>query len=333
MEYSVPLTLVWAGILVFAVFAYVVMDGFDLGIGILYPLLPGTEARDDAMNSVAPVWDGNETWLILGGGGLMAAFPLAFAVIMPAAYAPITAMLLGLIFRGVAFEYRWRSPRRRAWDAAFFGGSLVAAFTQGVTLGTILQGVKVADRAYAGGWWDWLSPFTLLTGASLVVGYALLGATWLIMKTEHALQRRAFELAWWAGLGTIAAIVAVSVATPFLSAGYFERWFAWPRLLFTAQVPLLVTVTAVLLFLCLRRRREVWPFLLALALFALSFVGLGISLYPFIVPDRITIFEAAAPASSQLFMLVGAGILVPVILGYTAWAYWVFRGKVSGGYH
>ena len=183
------LPFIWAGLIAFAVLAYVLFDGFDLGIGILFPFLKTEQERDLAMNSVAPVWDGNETWLVLGGGGLMAAFPLAFAVVMPALYAPMMAMLLGLVFRGVAFEFRWRTERGKfLWDWAFAGGSAVAALAQGIALGALVQGIPVANRAYAGGWWDWLTWFSLLTGVALVVGYALLGAGWLILKTTGELQ-------------------------------------------------------------------------------------------------------------------------------------------------
>ncbi|MBL8783063.1 MAG: cytochrome d ubiquinol oxidase subunit II [Alphaproteobacteria bacterium] len=329
------LAFVWACLLAFAVLAYVVMDGFDLGVGILFPALDKGADRDKAMNSIAPVWDGNETWLILGGGGLFAAFPLAYAILMPAVYTPLIAMLLGLVFRGVAFEFRWRTVRAKpAWDVAFFGGSLLAAFSQGVILGAILQGVAVEGRAYAGGWWDWLSGFSLLTGASVVVAYALLGATWLNMKTEGALQAKARLIAPWVATLTLIAIGAVSLATPFLQAEYYARWFAWPQIALTAPVPALVAVTAGALFWTLHKGREVAPFLLSLALFVLTFAGLGISLYPYIVPDTITIWQAAAPESSQLFMLVGAGVMIPIILIYTGYAYWVFRGKVRDeGYH
>lgn len=331
---SLDLTLIWAGLLAFAVFAYVVMDGFDLGVGILFPAFKGAD-RDRCMNSIAPVWDGNETWLILGGGGLMAAFPLAYAVLIPAVYMPIMLMLLGLVFRGVAFEFRWRTERGRPfWDAAFCGGSVVAAVSQGIILGAVLQGVKVAGRGYGGGWWDWLTPFSLLTGASTLVAYGLLGATWLNMKTEGEIQKRAHAFAWPLALATVGAIVAVSAWTPFLAAGYATRWFAWPGVLFAAQVPVLVAVVTVLLFLALKARREVAPFLLSLGLFALTFAGLGISVYPYAVPESITLAQAAAPRSSQAFMLVGAAVLIPIILGYTAFAYWVFRGKVGEeGYH
>ncbi|CAN5517979.1 cytochrome d ubiquinol oxidase subunit II [soil metagenome] len=329
------LTNIWAALIAFAVFAYVVMDGFDLGIGILFPWLRKGVERDTAMNSVAPVWDGNETWLVLGGGGLFAAFPLAYAILMPAVYAPLMAMLLGLVFRGVAFEYRWRTARGKwVWDAAFATGSTLAAFAQGVILGAILQGVTVAGRGYGGGWWDWLTPFSLLTGASVVAGYALLGAAWLILKTEGPLLDRAFVLAWRCAIATVVAIAAVSAATPFLEAAYWRRWLAFPNVLATAQVPLLVVIVAAVLFDALRRRREAWPFPLALALFALGYAGLGISLFPYVVPNAVTLAQAAAPAASQGFMLVGAAVLIPIILAYTGYAYWVFRGKTDAeGYH
>jgi cytochrome d ubiquinol oxidase subunit II len=325
----------WAFILAFAVFAYVVLDGFDLGIGILFPALQSGRDRDQAMNSVAPVWDGNETWLVMGGGGLLAAFPLAYAIVMPAIYTPIIAMLLALVFRGVAFEFRWRDPRHQwFWDISFAGGSMLAAFAQGVALGALLQGIAVEGRAYAGGWWDWLSPFSILTGISLLVGYALLGTTWLIMKTEGSLQDRAFRHARLAGISTLACIVAVSLATPFLEEAYYQRWFAWPNVLFTAQVPLLVVIATAGFGLSLHRRYERLPFLLALALFALSMVGLGVSVFPDIVPGAVGIQEAAAPESSLIFMLIGASILIPIILAYTGYAYWIFRGKVRHeGYH
>ena len=327
---------IWAFIIAFAVFVYVVMDGFDLGLGILFPLFPAKRDRDVIMNSVAPVWDGNETWLVLGGGGLFAAFPLAYAVLMPALYTPIIAMLLGLVFRGVAFEFRWRTLRERnRWDIAFFGGSLIATLAQGVALGALLQGVQVEGRAYAGGWWDWLTPFSVLTGVALVVGYALLGATWLVMKTTGELRDEAYRLSRWLLIAMLIAIVAVSAATPFLSYDYSQRWFAWPHVLATAPVPIAVAGVTFLLLRALTQRRDYQPFLLTLCLFALSYAGLGISMWPYVVPRSISIWQAAAPESSQLFMLVGVAILVPIILIYTAWAYWVFRGKVDpeSGYH
>jgi cytochrome d ubiquinol oxidase subunit II len=326
---------IWAFIIAFAIFAYVVMDGFDLGIGILFSWIPTGRERDTAMNTIAPVWDGNETWLVLGGGGLLAAFPLAYGTILSALYAPIVAMLLALIFRGVAFEFRWRDPGHRPWwDLAFSVGSIGAAFAQGITLGALLQGIAVDNRVYTGGWFDWLTPFSALVGVSLVVGYALLGATWLIMKSEGTLQVRAYRMAFGLGIATIVAIAAVSVYTPFLSHAYWERWFAWPQILFTAQVPLLVTIATVILFASLVRRHHYTPFLMTLLIFTLSLAGLGISLFPYVVPPKITIWEAAAPAASLKFMLPGALIMVPIILAYTGYSYWVFRGKTGPeGYH
>ena len=329
------LTVIWAVIIAFAVAMYVVMDGFDLGIGILFPRVPVGQDRDQAMNSIAPVWDGNETWLVMGGGGLLAAFPLAYAIILPALYAPLIAMLLGLIFRGVAFEFRWRDAgHRKFWDAGFCLGSLVATFAQGITLGALLQGISVAGRAYGGGWWDWLTPFSLLTGASLVIAYALLGAAWLIWKTEGALNVQARRFATWLLPAFLLMVGAVSLATPFLEAQYHERWFQWPGVLFTAIMPLAFGGIALGCWEAIRRGRDWLPFATALGLFALALVGLGISIWPYVIPGRVTIWEAAAPHSSQLFMLVGAAVLVPLILAYTAWSYWVFRGKVGGeGYH
>jgi cytochrome bd ubiquinol oxidase subunit II len=335
MMHGIDLTIVWALIIAFAVFAYVVMDGFDLGIGILFASFEVGEVRNQAMNSIAPVWDGNETWLVLGGGGLFAAFPIAYAVVLPATYPLMIAMLLGLVFRGIAFEFRWRNPRHRPlWDVAFSIGSSTAALAQGITLGAILQGIHVENDAYAGGWLDWLSPFSLLTGVSVMIGYALLGATWLVWKTQGEAQRHARRLAMWFGVATLVAMVAVSCATPFLTFDYWRRWFAMPGVLLTAQVPLLVIVASSFFFWSLRRGAEKLPFLLALALFLLGFIGLCITIYPYAVPRALTIWDAAAPPSSQIFMLPGAIVIVPVILAYTGWAYWVFRGKVgTHGYH
>lgn len=329
------LTTLWAAIILFAVFVYVVMDGFDLGIGILFWRFDRGVERDTAMNSIAPVWDGNETWLVLGGGGLLAAFPLAYGIIFSALYAPIIAMLLALIFRGVAFEFRWRDPAHtRLWDAAFAGGSTLAAFSQGVVLGALLQGITVSGRSYAGGWWDWLSPFSMLTGLGVVVGYALLGATWLIFKTEGSLQRRAIGMTWPLANLTLAAIVAVSVATPFLDDAYFTRWLNYPNILAVMVVELLVVAAGIALARCLKAGRELAPFLITLLVFLLCFIGLTITIYPYVVPGAVTIWAAATDRSSQLFMLVGVVIVMPLILAYTGWAYWVFRGKVGHqGYH
>ena len=329
------LTVVWAFVIAFAVFAYVVMDGFDLGIGILFPALQVGTGRNRAMNSIAPVWDGNETWLVLGGGGLMAAFPLAYAVILPATYPLVIAMLLGLVFRGVAFEFRWRDERHRAlWDAGFFAGSLTAALSQGMILGALLQGIRVTNRAYLGSWWDWLTPYTLLTGLGVVAGYALLGACWLVWKTHGELQDRVRRLALYAAAAALLLMAAVSLYNLFLFEQYRERWLTMPNILFTSQVPLLTAIIAYFLLRGLMKRWEAAPFLLSLALFMLGMAGLGISIWPYVVPEAVTIWEAATPERSQLFMLIGVVITLPLILGYTAWSYWVFRGKVGAeGYH
>ena len=254
---------------------------------------------------------------------------------MPALYVPLIAMLIALIFRGVAFEFRWRAAAKSHWDWAFAGGSMLATFAQGVALGALVQGIPVSDRAYAGGWWDWLTPFSILTGVALLVGYALLGATWLNLKTTGELQERARRFAWMAGLGTLALIGIVSLWTPLMNAQFMARWFTWPALLYTAPVPVLVALAALVMFRGLAGRRDVSPFLAAIALFVLSYIGLGISFYPYIVPPSLTIRSAAAPDSSLEFLLVGAVVLVPLILAYTAWSYWVFRGKIdaSAGYH
>lgn len=330
------LAFIWAGIIAFAVLTYVVLDGFDLGIGILFPFGKSEADRDLMMNSVAPVWDGNETWLILGGGGLFAVFPLAYAVVMPALYMPITLMLLALIFRGVSFEYRWRTRRwKGVWDMAFFGGSLVAAFCQGIALGALVQGIEVADRAYAGGWFDWLSPFSILTGLAVVIGYALLGATWLVLKTEGDLQVQMRGYAWWLGAVTLGLIGLVSLLTPFQDPIYFERWFNLPGSLVSMAVPLVMLALTWSFFVGLNDQKDLQPFLSALGFFVVSFVGIGISFYPMIVPPSLSIWQAAAPDESLAFALVGTVILVPIILTYTGYAYWVFRGKLdpNEGYH
>jgi cytochrome d ubiquinol oxidase subunit II len=288
------------------------------------------------MNSVAPVWDGNETWLVLGGGGLFAVFPLAYSLLLTALYAPVIGMLLALIFRGVAFEFRFKDPRHRPlWDLSFAGGSLVATLCQGIVLGAFVQGVAFEGRSYAGGWFDWLTPFSLFTGVALVLGYALLGAGWLIMKTEGELQARMYRIAPWLAAAVLLAIAIVSLWTPLLNAAIAERWFTLPNLFYLSPVPLLVGVVALGLFWALAARRTALPFLMALSLFLLSYFGLGISLFPNIVPPDVTIWQAAAPPKSLAFLLVGALVLLPIVLGYTGYVYWVFRGKTrpDDAYH
>jgi len=329
------LTVIWAFIIAFAIFAYVVMDGFDLGIGILFPTFAVGRERDRAMNSIAPVWDGNETWLVLGGGGLFAAFPLAYAVILPATYPLIIAMLLGLVFRGVAFEYRWRDPgHRQLWDMAFTGGSLVAAMAQGMTLGALLQGIEVVDRSYAGSWFDWFTPYTLLCGLGVVAGYALLGSTWLIWKLDGEEQGHARKLALRSGIATLALMGVVSLYNMTLNPEYAAHWLAAPQIYFVAPVPLLTAAIAFFMFRAITRDGNSKPFWLAITLFFFGMAGLGVTIWPYAVPPDISIWDAAAPERSQIFMLVGVAITMPLIIGYTAWAYWVFRGKVDqDGYH
>jgi cytochrome d ubiquinol oxidase subunit II len=333
-EFYLPI--IWAGLIAVAVLAYVVLDGFDLGVGILFAVEHEEVDRDVMVNSIAPVWDGNETWLILGGGGLFAVFPLAYSTIMPAFYPTIIGMLLALVFRGVAFEFRFRTITRRGrywWDMAFALGSTVAAFCQGLTLGGLLHGVRVENRRYAGGWLDWLSPFSVLCGVAVVIGFALLGSCWLIWRTEGTLQRRARRHATVLAMATLVMIVVVSLWTPFLFREFYERWFTWPGIVLTSPVPILVALLAWGFWYGIKHNHDLTPFLCAQGWFVLCYTGLGISIWPLMVPPSITIWQAAAPPASQAFLLVGAAFLVPIILGYTGYAYWLFRGKVKPGAH
>ena len=330
------LVLVWAVLIALAVLFYVMLDGFDLGIGILVPLVGDAEQRDVMIDTVAPVWDGNETWLVFGGAGLFAVFPLAYSLLLTAFYAPLTAMLLALVFRGVAFEFRHRDRQHKPlWTAAFSAGSMLAALTQGIVLGAFIQGIAVDGRSYAGGWFDWLTPFSVFTGLGLLAGYALLGASWLVLKTEGPLRERMYSLLPAILVLTLLALAGVSLWTPWSEPAIAARWFSWPNFGWLAPVPLVVALLALALYRAVRQRNDGAPFPLCLGLFALSYLGLGISLFPHVVPPRITIWQAAAPDSSLGFMLVGAAVLLPVILAYTAYNYWVFRGKVRAGdgYH
>jgi cytochrome d ubiquinol oxidase subunit II len=329
------LSLAWAAIIGFAVVMYILMDGFDLGVGILFPFVTDEDDRDLMMNTVAPVWDGNETWLVLGGGGLLAAFPLAYAIIMPALYFPVLAMLVALIFRGVAFEFRFKSTHRVLWGKAFFWGSLLATFSQGLVLGGFLQGFKVEGRQFAGGPLDWLTPFGVGCGVALVTGYALLGACWLILKTEDELQQRFYALARPLALAMIAFIAVFCVWAPLTYPAIAERWFRLPAFLLLLPIPLATAGVALALLRSLRQRREARPFILALLLLLLTYLGFGVNLWPYVVPPDITLWEAATTPGSQVFLLVGVLVLMPAILFYTGYSYWVFRGKVRSGegYH
>ena len=339
----ISLPLVWAGLLAIAVFMYVLLDGFDLGVGILFPFAEKDEDRDVMMNSVAPFWDGNETWLVLGGGGMFAAFPLAYAALMPAIYMPIGFMLIALIFRGVAFEFRFKAvgSGRRSWDQAFHWGSIVATFSQGLILGTLVQGIPLEDNRFAGGMFEWLTPFSFVTGCALIWGYTLLGAGWLVIKTEGRL------LEWSRRVGLVAAavvllmIVVVSLWVPALEAEVATRWglnypdVEWGRLMMWSPIPILVAVAFWQLVRGLRHGGQYGPYAWTVVIFLLGYIGLMVGIFPYLVPYSLTYTEAAAAANAQGLLLVGAVIFLPIILGYTAYVYWVFRGKVTvdAGYH
>jgi cytochrome d ubiquinol oxidase subunit II len=334
---GIDLPLIWALIIGFGLMMYVIMDGFDLGIGILFPFVRDRDDRDTMVNTVAPVWDGNETWLVLGGAALLAAFPLAYAVILSALYLPLMLMLGGLIWRGVAFEFRFKADaaHKPFWDKAFAWGSYIATISQGIALGAFINGFRVTDNAFAGGGLDWLTPFSLFTGVALVVAYALLGSTWLIMKTEGALQRRMKEFARPATIAMLVLIAVVSLWTPLSHPAIATRWFSLPNIIFFAPVPILVLLSAWAILRTLQRDFHAAPFLFTLLLLFLGYSGLAISLWPNIIPPSVSIWDAASPPQSLGFTLVGALFIIPFILGYTAWSYYVFRGKVKPGegYH
>lgn len=335
---DIDITVIWFIIIVFATLMYIVMDGFDLGIGMLFSIVHAPSERDVMVNSVAPVWDGNETWLVLGGAGLFGAFPLAYAVIADALAIPLTMMLIGLIFRGVAFEFRFKATpsHRLFWDYAFAGGSLLATVSQGIVVGAVINGFDIAERRFAGSALDWLTPFNVFCGLGLVTAYLLLGTTWLIMKSDGALQERMRKLTRHALLALLAVIAVVSIWTPLSWQYIAERWFTLPNFYWFVPVPILVTIFSLWIWrLSSDNTSHARPFILTLGLIFLGFSGLGISLWPYIIPPHITLWDAAAPPASQMFMLVGTLIIIPVILMYTAWSYYVFRGKVSDGegYH
>jgi len=330
----IDLTLIWVVIIAIGVFMYVFMDGFDLGVGILFPFAPSDDARNDMMNSVAPVWDGNETWLILGGAGLLAAFPVVYTVFLPALYIGVFLLLAGLIFRGIAFEFRFKANRSRyLWDRSFNIGSTLAAFAQGAVVGAYIQGFETEGFTYVGGPLDWLTPFTVMTGLGVVAGYALLGSAWTIMKTEGETRAWALGLAPKLLLIVMGFFLVISIWTPLAHAHVMERWLGGAFVLWVFPVSTLLVAWWILS--ALQKGRDVAPFLGSLALFALFYLGLLISMWPYAVPPNHTFWDAASDPGSQLFLLVGVLVLIPVILGYTTWIYWVFRGKVkpSAMYH
>jgi len=329
------LPLVWAAILALGVFLYVLLGGYDLGLGVLFPLAPSDRDRDAMMASVAPFWDGNETWLVLGGGGLLAAFPLAYSVMLPALYIPVILMLLGLILRGVAFEFRFKATRHRwAWDLAFAGGSTVAALVQGGTIGAFVQGFAVTNNQFSGGPFDWLTPFSVVTAIAVLAGYVLLSAGWLIMKADEALRKWAYGVARWALIAVTLFIAVFSIWTPLLHPNIAARWFSPGNIIMFCPVPLLTALSVVALWWSIKERQRYAPFLWGTAIFLLCYIGLAISLFPYIIPPDITVWQAAAAPESQLFMLYGAIPLLPIILGYTAYSYYaLWEAPSTDAYH
>lgn len=343
---NLDLQLIWAGLIATAVLLYVTLDGFDLGIGILFPFAKSPGERDVMMNTIAPVWDGNETWLVLGGGGLLAAFPLAYSVLMPALYLPILLMLAGLILRGVAFEFRFRARNRgrKFWTQMFAGGSILTAIAQGLVLGGFIQGVTVREDRFAGGPFDWFTPYTLLVAAGLVAGYALLGGAWLMMKTKDNLHGDAKRWTGIAALAVTALLAAVSVATLMIHPRVAERWgfdlsdgFALELadLLPLLPIPLMGLIGLAIVLVMSRKGSHRWPFVGALLVFLSGYLGLAAGFAPYIVPYALNFRQAAAPDNALGLMLAGTAFILPAILGYTAWVYWVFRGKIDeeAGYH
>jgi len=334
---GIDLPLIWFAIIIFATLMYIVMDGFDLGIGMLLPVTRDMQERDMMVNTVAPVWDGNETWLVLGGAALFGAFPLAYAVIVDALSIPLTLMLIALIFRGVAFEFRFKAlPNHRGfWDKAFIVGSGCATFIQGIVVGAVINGFPVSERTFVGGAFDWLTPFNLFCGIGLMCAYALLGSTWLIMKTSHHLQNKMYRITRPLLLALLVIIAIISIWTPLSHGDIAERWFSWPNIAFLLPVPVLTLVCAGVIWRGTRHGDHYLPFMMTLLLVFLGFSGLGISIWPHIIPPSIDIWQAAAPPQSLGFMLVGALFIIPIILVYTFWSYYVFRGKISAdeGYH
>lgn len=337
MTLAETLPVVWYFIIGFAVLMYVLLDGFVLGIGILTPFADDDTQRDHMMNTAAPIWDGNETWLVMGGAGLLAAFPKAYAIVLSALYLPVLCMLVALIFRGVAFEFRFKAAKSRVvWGFAFATGSIVCAFMQGLILGALVEGMPLSGGKYVhAAAFAWFSPFSVLTGVAVVFGYALLGATWLILKTDGRVQRIAFDLTRPLMLAVIAFMLLVSAWLPFLDSNLMARWFTWPNFLYLSPVPILAVLNAAALWIAVIRNREVAPFVLSLCFFVLGFVGLVVGIWPNIVPPSMTIWQAASPVQSQGFVLVGVLIMIPAVLAYTAYSYRVFRGKVRAGdgYH
>ena len=334
METYLPV--IWAVVIGFVVAMYVILDGFDLGIGILFPFAKGEHERDQMMNSVAPFWDGNETWLVLGGAGLMVAFPRAYAIILSALYLPVIIMLLALVFRGVAFEFRWLGvTSKKQWTFAFAAGSAVAAFCQGLILGGLIRGIRVEKGVFAGGAFDWATGFAVLCGLGVVTGYALLGATWLLLKTEGAVKERARPQAKLLLLAALALMVIVSLWTPLAFERIAQRWFSLPNFLFLWWIPVATALVAYVGWRRIEAGDDVLPFIAAIGLFLFGFLGLVVSNFPYLVPPSLTIWQLASAPATQVFMLMGTLLMLPIIVGYTIFVYWTFSGKLreGEGYH
>lgn len=329
---AIDLPMVWGLLIATAIFLYVLLDGFDLGVGILFPFAPSHKCRDRMMNSIAPFWDGNETWLVLGGGGLFAAFPLAYSILMPAFYVPIILMLLGLILRGVAFEFRFKSSEknRYVWDYIFHFGSLSAAFFQGMILGSFVQGVEISGRDFAGGPFDWITGFSIMTGIAVVFGYALLGSTWLVMKMEDVTQKWARKVASYVLWFVAVFMGLVCITMPYLDARIKDFWFSVPNIYYLLPIPLLTFGLFVMIWYGLRNHKiEYRPFFASIGVFLMGYLGLGISIYPWIIPFHYSVWDAAASGPGLSLMLVGVVPLLPLILAYTGYCYYIFRGKTS----
>ena len=330
------LPVVWFAIISFGVLMYVLMDGFVLGIGILAPFAEDDAQLDRMMNTAAPIWDGNETWLVLGGAGLLAAFPKAYAIMLSGLYLPVLLMLIALVLRGVSFEFRFKATTsKHIWGTCFAIGSIAAAFAQGVMLGSIVEGMPLQGGKYLEGPFGWFSPFSMLTGVAVVFGYALLGSTWLIMKTDGVLQNIAFALTRPLVAVVVAFMGLVSTWLPFLSSQIMARWFESGNFVWLSPVPTLALINAVALWRAVMNRADYLPFILGLTFFGLGFIGLLVGMWPNLLPPNLTLWNAAAPPSGQGFVLVGTLIMLPAVLGYTWWSYSVFRGKVAAdaGYH
>lgn len=331
MSAATILPVIWYFIIGFAVLMYVLLDGFVLGIGIISPFADNDQQRDIMMSTAAPIWDGNETWLVLGGAGLMAAFPKVYALVLSSLYLPVLLMLVGIIMRGVSFEFRSKANSSRwVWGFAFCFGSILCAFMQGIILGSLVEGMPLLAHTYIDlPAFIWFSPFAILTGVAVVFGYALLGSTWVILKTTGDTQLIAHHLARPLMMVVLAFMLLVSCWLPFLDTRIMHKWFSWPSILYLSPIPILTIINALFLWLAVIKKHEYTPFILSLTLFFLGFIGLVVGMWPNLVPPNMSLWDAASPVESQTFLLVGVVIMIPIILINTAFSYYVFRGKVT----